>query len=243
MSTGPKLSGIYTIVHVTSGQIYVGQAQNIPERLRIHRQVLRRGTHKNHYLQNAWNKHGEERFKFNPLIICPISELTRLEQMALNIVPAPLRYNFSFDVSAPRRGVVTSLETRRKLSEINRAENHPNWGKPRSEEIRHRIGKGQIGIKNHNWGKSASPEARAKMSANRAGKLKSDEHKRHIGEAHKRRISLELHGSKLSIDQVREIKELYKEVYWSQSRLAVKYGITQTMISKIITGKCWGYVS
>lgn len=57
-------SGIYKIEHVTSGRVYVGSSVNIASRRRHHLGNLRRGSHFNVKLQNAWNKYGEQAFAF-----------------------------------------------------------------------------------------------------------------------------------------------------------------------------------
>lgn len=57
-------SGIYKIVCLFTGKFYVGSAKNLNRRFKRHRSELRKGIHSNPYLQKAWNKYGEENFKF-----------------------------------------------------------------------------------------------------------------------------------------------------------------------------------
>ena len=54
-------SGIYIIENKVNGKKYVGQSVNIGSRKSKHFGELKRGTHHNGYLQNAYNKHGEEK--------------------------------------------------------------------------------------------------------------------------------------------------------------------------------------
>jgi group I intron endonuclease len=55
---------IYTITHKASGKTYVGQTTNVRIRWMMHRSDLKKGKHRNSYLQYAWNKHGANAFEF-----------------------------------------------------------------------------------------------------------------------------------------------------------------------------------
>ncbi len=63
-------SGIYTIENTINGKLYVGYGKTMYCRWQQHRYSLRRNTHSNPYLQAAWNKYGEEAFKFEVLVYC-----------------------------------------------------------------------------------------------------------------------------------------------------------------------------
>lgn len=56
--------GVYRIVNLVNNNTYIGSSININRRLTQHRLELRCNKHPNHYLQNAWNKYGEENFEF-----------------------------------------------------------------------------------------------------------------------------------------------------------------------------------
>lgn len=56
--------GIYRIVHIATGMTYVGQSNNITERLSTHRLLLQSDTHHCGALQNMWNQHGGVGFAF-----------------------------------------------------------------------------------------------------------------------------------------------------------------------------------
>src|SRR3990167_10246615 len=56
-------SGTYMILNNISGTRYIGSAaRSVSQRWQEHRYALRRGFHRNPYLQNAWNKYGESAF-------------------------------------------------------------------------------------------------------------------------------------------------------------------------------------
>lgn len=57
-------TGIYRIVHIATGMTYVGQSNNITDRLSTHRLLLQSDTHHCGALQNMWNQHGGVGFAF-----------------------------------------------------------------------------------------------------------------------------------------------------------------------------------
>ena len=55
---------IYKIRNVVNQKFYVGSTTNKKQRWTTHRKKLRQGKHHCHHLQAAWNKYGEDCFKF-----------------------------------------------------------------------------------------------------------------------------------------------------------------------------------
>lgn len=64
-------SGIYTITNIINQKIYLGCTTNFYKRKHQHFKELKKGTHKNQYLQNSFNKYGEDFFVFQILVTCP----------------------------------------------------------------------------------------------------------------------------------------------------------------------------
>lgn len=60
-------SGIYKITNIKNGKFYIGSSVDINSRMRGHRSALRNNSHSNKYLQNSWNKYGEDNFEFSVL--------------------------------------------------------------------------------------------------------------------------------------------------------------------------------
>lgn len=58
------MKAIYTILNKINGKQYIGSATSFYRRRHQHLRNLRSGNHHSIYLQNAWNKYGEENFKF-----------------------------------------------------------------------------------------------------------------------------------------------------------------------------------
>lgn len=60
--------GVYRITCTGNSQIYIGSSVNIKERWQQHLALLRRNRHSSTYLQNSYNKYGEDSFKFEVLV-------------------------------------------------------------------------------------------------------------------------------------------------------------------------------
>jgi len=76
----PDVSGVYKILCVPNGKIYIGSSVNIRVRFFYHRNTLRKQTHRNQYLQKAWNKYGENNFEFSILELADEHSLLSVEQ-------------------------------------------------------------------------------------------------------------------------------------------------------------------
>jgi len=77
----PHASGVYQIRCIQTGKIYVGSAVNLRKRSEQHYSALRKGKHRNHYLQHAWDKYGEKQFVFEILEFVDVSHLLEVEQV------------------------------------------------------------------------------------------------------------------------------------------------------------------
>lgn len=80
------ISGIYSITQISTHRAYIGSALNLEGRLRAHRHMLRSNGHPNPYLQNTWNKCGEQDFEFITLLTDIASaELVDVEQTMIEL--------------------------------------------------------------------------------------------------------------------------------------------------------------
>jgi group I intron endonuclease len=75
-----RIAGIYKIINLIDGKIYIGQTVNYRKRATSHRARLRNGKHHNEHLQRAFNKYGENAFKVELVKQCKVEELDELEQ-------------------------------------------------------------------------------------------------------------------------------------------------------------------
>ena len=70
-----RKSGIYCIENIITNKKYIGQSIDVNERWRKHISELNHNYHHNDYLQKAWNKYGEDSFKFYVLEYCDCGDL------------------------------------------------------------------------------------------------------------------------------------------------------------------------
>lgn len=172
---------IYKIRNVVNGHYYVGSTVNSRKRFWEHRKHLRLGKHVCVRLQRAWNKYGEDCFKFEIVEqLGSKEELYPAEQKWLNEhYGAEYCYNVSAHADSPMRDA--SPEIRQKLSERTKEwlqrEGHPRLGVVLSAEERTKISQGlkgkTSGEAHYRYGKTVSEETRAKISLAQKGKPKA----------------------------------------------------------------------
>lgn len=84
----PAVSGIYKVTCTKNGRLYIGRSLNVQHRWKCHQYDLNRNQHRNHFLQNAWNKYGADSFTFELLeAVNPIfAELRLREQYYIDLL-------------------------------------------------------------------------------------------------------------------------------------------------------------
>lgn len=177
---------IYKIRNLLNGKFYVGSAQDTRTRFRQHRRLLRKGIHHCKHLQNAWNKYGEELFKFEVIeYVGSIEGLEAAEDVWLREhVGKGHCYNSGRSAKAPWRGCAP--------------EEHPNFGRNLTDDQKETLreaAKRQWETSDPRTGRTHSEETRAKISANvraaavegRGGAchIPSEETRKKMSEAHK----------------------------------------------------------
>lgn len=114
-------SGIYKITNTVNNKIYIGCASNIRTRVNGHLYSLRKGMHDNNYLQNSWNKYGEDSFLFETVELCDVNDLHSKEHHwvnFLNCLDKTIGYNIK--PTDPNGCSIHSEETREKLKIANK---------------------------------------------------------------------------------------------------------------------------
>lgn len=83
----PTTRGIYTITNVLDGKYYVGSSITVEKRLKQHKRSLLANKHHCKHLQRAWNKYGEQNFKFEIVLnlnYCTEEIIRKIEQEILD---------------------------------------------------------------------------------------------------------------------------------------------------------------
>ena len=136
----PKSAGIYKITNKINGKYYIGSSNNLNYRKSTHLSRLRRGKHGNKQLQASFTKNRENNFSFEILKLlenATVKEVRELEQSYLdNVKDWSLCYNV-LKVTNPNAEIIpTSEKTRKRMSENNKGEKNPMFGKVVSVETR-----------------------------------------------------------------------------------------------------------
>lgn len=79
-----RISCIYKITNKANGKVYIGQTINYKKRSKEHFSTLRKGVHRNQYLQFSFDKYGEDNFAIEILEVCPHEKLDELEIHYMN---------------------------------------------------------------------------------------------------------------------------------------------------------------
>ena len=135
------ISGIYSIKNNINGKMYIGQSVHIYSRWSSHKSKLRKGIHGNPYLQNAWNKYGEDNFTFSIIKQCDKFELDKYEIYYINYynsLNGKFGYNLDYGGNTHKirsketiekivknRKYKCSDETKKRLSEVNTGKQIP----------------------------------------------------------------------------------------------------------------------
>ena len=138
------ISGIYNIVNLIDGTIYIGSSKDCNMRWSYHRVELRSGRHCNGKLQNAWNKYGEEAFEFRVIEHCAEADLLKREQFHLDHAESSSGVVL-FNLSVIARGSAMSAEARLRRSKQMKG-NKFGLGYKHSESAKQKMSEQRKGI-------------------------------------------------------------------------------------------------
>src|SRR6266581_4074152 len=177
MTSFPTTSGIYRITCIVTGKFYIGSAINLCKRKNIHLHALRRNTHENPKLQNAWNKYGEPTFTFEVLeLVLPMSLTAREQYWFEKLKPFDNKgFNIAREAGS-QLGLRHSPKTKGKIRQAN-------LGKRLSEDHKRKLAEANKGKKHSSesiekyrlarLGHPVSAETRAKISAAYTAQMKT----------------------------------------------------------------------
>jgi group I intron endonuclease len=88
------ITGIYKIVNIKNGKMYIGSSKNIKRRWSVHKSALKNNNHHSVYLQRAWNKYGKENFVYEVIKELPgVSDIELLNEEARCVTTMCPEYN------------------------------------------------------------------------------------------------------------------------------------------------------
>lgn len=218
-------TGVYKITNIITGDCYIGSASRIGKtksqsgftvRFDKHLRELRNNSHHNRFLQNSFNKHGENSFKFEILAKCPSEYCIRLEQWFLdNLNP---KYNIRV-IADSNKGIKFTEEHKEKIRIGNLKENNPEKG---------------IKISRTKTGKARPEWVKEKLSLSKMGKSKSEQGR--IDNRDKRRKAKSI--TKLNEENVIDIKIMLANNF-TMKECAEKYKVHVGTIQCIKDGRTW----
>jgi group I intron endonuclease len=111
------MTAIYKIENKINNKIYIGSAIYFPRRIKEHIGLLKKNKHHSTYLQNSWNKHGENNFIFEVIekISTPEQLIPREQYWIDTLKP---EYNIC-PTAGSKFGLKSSQETKDKISKNN----------------------------------------------------------------------------------------------------------------------------
>lgn len=223
-----KVSGVYKIVNLINNKFYVGSAVNLYDRYYSHKASLKKGRHKNSHLQNAFNKYGEENFKFIVLEECEIKDILIREQYYKDLYKSYDR-EVGYDIckiAGNSLGVKRSEEFKEKQRLIQTGMKHVSH----SQETKNKIGLAHKGMKHSEETKEIIRNKNKKFSPTKEQRIKNSEsHKKYFRENG---------SSKLTYFQVLEIKELF-ESGLKLKEIANKFNVSLSTIKAIKYKRNW----
>lgn len=203
-----KVSGIYTVTNLVNGKIYLGKSNDLNHRKEEHYRLLRRGVHKNSYIQSSWNIYGEENFLYEILEYHDEKYLPSMEHWwatMLNVHNSEYGYNLM-----PTHPYKTYLWSKEMLlkREATRKKNAEERGYYNSPEAREKMSKSAMGkvISEHqrelariaNTGRKRTPESIEKTASKIRGRKRGNKNSPEI----LKRIADKLRGRKRTPDQI-----------------------------------------
>lgn len=154
--------GVYHILNTLNNKRYIGSSVRLSERKNKHFKLLRDNKHHSPYLQNAYNKYGEENFIFEILEYVEVKEqVIGFEQYYIDYFGYETLYNVC-PKAGSKLGIKLTEEQKKKYKGLNKGIKHP----PRTEEHK-------LKISLAHKGKSLSEEHKSKLSLALKGNTRS----------------------------------------------------------------------
>lgn len=227
-----KRYGIYGIQNTVNGKIYIGKTmQSFGDRWDCHKACLRGGYHCNNYLQNSWNKYGENNFQFVVIQDCTGQDLDFVNNCEMREIAKYRQLGLSYNIHDGGDGGLF-------------------LGKHLSDEAKHKIGEKN---RAHMLGKKPSNETKKKMSDSYKNRYAqwTDEDRTKWGEKlskclagiSKPSLSFKMknnkHGAKYTVEQIKEIRKLHEVENKGYTEISKIMNIPRPTVYLIATYRRW----
>ena len=228
---------IYLIKNKVNGKCYVGQTQKekgfdyryycsgegIERVYNYHKSLREHNRSYNEHLLRSIEKYGFEAFEVNKCLDYAFSleELNIKEKVYIQLYNS-LKNGYNETLGGEgTEGRPHSEETRQKISEANKGDNHPMYGKYHTEETKQKMSKIKKGENNPMHGNHHSEEAKQKIREGNKGKHLSNETKQKISEA-KKGENNPMYGNHHSEEVKQKISEARKGKYVGENHPRAK---------------------
>lgn len=246
----PQCSGVYAIVNMKNWFVYVGSVgkQGIRARILSHLGQLKHKKHHSWKLQRAWNHSQPSDFKVFVLAECEVESARAIEQALLNYIKDHY-WNYTYNVSLDVRICKLTTEDAKRKAETSRNPSimfsHNTSGYRGVSRYKKTLWCAYINRygKRYHIGYYSTPEeaSQAYMSI---AILNEDEFKQWVIRLRQARDNgkYRLRGekapwTKLTDNQVVEIRILYATKRYSQKELGKLFNVSPSVISNIVNRK------
>lgn len=236
---------LYLIESRLTGAIYIGKTNNPNHRWAMHKTIAKNDdASKTYYksksaVHHAIKKYGVDNFDFQVISCYSSEEECYLEEQfwIQYLLDANIKL---YNVSDGGVGATSG-------------EKHPNFGKPRTEDVKTKISdklKGRfVGPNNPNYGNKMPSDSRKRISDFRKNFVVSEETKNKISntllsmsdEERNIQIGENQHNSKLKEYEVVEIKKMLN-IGIGITKIALKFNVHKNTISNIKRGVNWKHI-
>ncbi len=141
------ISGIYKIVNIKNGKMYIGSSKNIKRRWSVHKSALKNNRHHSTYLQRAWNKYGKENFIYEVIKEMPNASDTELFNEETNYITT-LKPDYNVGCVGGGDNLTNNPNRELIIEKITKAINE-NVSRMTEQERKSKWSR--IGEKNPNW--------------------------------------------------------------------------------------------
>jgi len=127
-----NLRGIYKIICLSNNKVYIGKSIDLHYRWLKHLSDLRLNQHHSKYMQNSFNKYGEQNFIFEIIVQNSNFSYADLQDLEKQYIEQYGSFLDGFNETAGGEGTTQrqfSKETRKKLSDNVKGEKNPMYGK------------------------------------------------------------------------------------------------------------------